>query len=270
VELSGIIFAALAVAWAAYLIPKALHHHDDVAQTRPVSSFSPSMRVLAHREPVNVRDARLVLNRPGAGDPEAAVPAARTVSASRASTRRATQRRRRVLGVLLGVNVVLVALAVLTVIGWVWQLVPAGLVVAWLIACRLMVKKERALPASDIEPVAMDESAATIEVERNEQGFDELDPTNETQQVPVVPAGDAEPGNTGDAELWDPLPMTLPTYVTKPAAERRSVRTIALDDSDVWTSGHTDADSAMVREAEGADHAARDVGKDGGERAVGS
>ena len=30
-DLSGLIFVALAVAWAAYLIPKALRHHDDVA-----------------------------------------------------------------------------------------------------------------------------------------------------------------------------------------------------------------------------------------------
>ena len=36
--------------------------------------------------------------------------------------------------------------------------------------------------------------------------------------------------------LWDPLPVTLPTYVTKPKA-RRTVRTIDLGEPGTWTSG---------------------------------
>ena len=44
--------------------------------------------------------------------------------------------------------------------------------------------------------------------------------------------------------------MTLPTYVTKAPAARRTVRTIDLDDTGVWTSGRTQADSALAREAD--------------------
>ena len=102
-----------------------------------------------------------------------------------------------------------------------------------------------------------------VDVERNEQGFDELDPANQTADVPTVPVG--------DPELWDPLPMTLPTYVTKPAATRRGVRTIALDDAGVWTSGRTEGDAAIAREAEKADKAARTARKQGnGDQAVSS
>src|SRR3954447_14223505 len=61
VDLSGLIFVALAVAWAAYLIPKALHHHEDVVRGRSIDRFSQSMRVLARREPVSARMARLVV-----------------------------------------------------------------------------------------------------------------------------------------------------------------------------------------------------------------
>ena len=46
------------------------------------------------------------------------------------------------------------------------------------------------------------------------------------------------------------MPVTLPTYVTKPAATRRTVRTIDLDSTGVWTSGRTDADSQIAREAD--------------------
>ena len=59
-DLSALIFVALAVAWAVYLVPKALRHHDDVARSRSVDRFSHTMRVLARREPVDTRSARLV------------------------------------------------------------------------------------------------------------------------------------------------------------------------------------------------------------------
>ena len=60
-DLSALIFVALAVAWAVYLVPKALKHHDDVVRSRSVDRFSHTMRVLARREPVNRRNARLVV-----------------------------------------------------------------------------------------------------------------------------------------------------------------------------------------------------------------
>ena len=58
---SALIFVALAVAWAVYLIPKALQHHDDAVRSRSVDRFSQTMRVLARREPVDRRGARLVV-----------------------------------------------------------------------------------------------------------------------------------------------------------------------------------------------------------------
>jgi hypothetical protein len=76
-----------------------------------------------------------------------------------------------------------------------------------------------------------------------------------------------------DPTLWDPVPVTLPTYVTKPAATRRTVRTIDLDATGVWTSGNTDADSQLAREAEEAEEAERarkSRAQDEDHRAVGS
>ena len=43
-DLSGIIFVVLALAWAFYLIPKAVKHHEDVARSRSVDRFSTAMR----------------------------------------------------------------------------------------------------------------------------------------------------------------------------------------------------------------------------------
>ena len=270
-DLSGIIFVALAVAWAVYLIPKALKHHDEVVKSRSIERFSHTMRVLARREPVSTRDARLVVS-PGraASAPVVEVKAARPTPAQvrdrRTAARTAARRRRRVLGLLLLANATVSGLAAGHVMGWLWESIPATLVVAWLVACRLMVKKERAVWAPvipSVAPAVEDETEVDVEVEVDEQGFEQVAAHAETTSIPAV--------LIGDPSLWDPLPVTLPTYVTKPAAARRSVRTIALDDTGVWTSGHTDADSKLAREADAARSAANEAAdKPDDQRAVGS
>ncbi len=70
---------------------------------------------------------------------------------------------------------------------------------------------------------------------------------DETSSHPVALLRDCEPTTDGGT-LWDPLPVTLPTYVSKPRATR-SVRTIDLADPRVSSSGRDAADSALVAEA---------------------
>ncbi|HYQ31880.1 MAG TPA: hypothetical protein VEQ83_01600, partial [Lapillicoccus sp.] len=82
---SALIFVALAVAWAVYLVPKALRHHDDAVRSRSVDRFSHTMRVLARREPVDHRSARLVVT-PGR-------PASAAVVATKPTTSKPTATR---------------------------------------------------------------------------------------------------------------------------------------------------------------------------------
>jgi hypothetical protein len=262
VDLSGLIFVALAIAWAAYLVPKALRHHDDVVRDRSVDRFSQSLRVLARREPVSARMARLVVApaRAAVGVEVAAGPSPVAASpdelyaARRLATSRATKRRRRVLSVLLLALVAVVAACATGRLSWSYVAIPATLLVAWLVACRLMVKRERA--------------RLRVEV----ADLDEGDLVDGEESAPTGPIATVEPPAEAAAEgLWDPVPVTLPTYVSKPPA-RRSVRTIDLDSTGVWTSGRTEADSALAREAEAADRVRRRTSrKDApGEEAVGS
>lgn len=275
-DLSGFIFVALAIAWAVYLIPKALRHHDEVARSRSVDRFSATMRVLARREPVSARDARLVVT-PGRASSETVVttksnrPSAAQIRARREAARRATARRRRVLGILLFANAVVAGVAFASVIGWVWQAVPAGLLVAWLVACRLMVRSENAAfdslplrPSASRVP-ADDDVPDDYPVAQNDQGFDEVDSDADTSTIPAV----VDPAVV-DPALWDPLPVTLPTYVSKPAAARRTVRTIDLGEPGAWTSGHTEETSALAREADAAAAVARDAEAAEERRATGS
>jgi len=276
VDLSALIFVALAVAWAVYLVPKALKHHDDVVRSRSVDRFSNTMRVLARREPVNRRNARLVVQ-PGraASAPvvttKAPKPAAATAAATsrREAANRAARRRRRVLGALLFLGAVVVALAGFAVLSWWYAAAPATLLVAWLVACRLMVRSERGV------------SASPASRRRSVRAEDEQDAPEDRIPGGGAPVGDEQDASIADTSsmpavaidptLWDPVPVTLPTYVTKPAATRRTVRTINLDDSGVWTSGRTDIDAAIARDADEADKAARARKQDGDDqRAVGS
>lgn len=255
---SALIFVALAVAWAVYLIPKALEHHEESARTRTVERFSRTLRVLARREPVSRRKARLV---PAGQSPssDAAASSARRRSSAGASldgdaptpeqlrahrraAAKAAKRRLRVVSLILVANAVVAGLAWFQVVEWVWCAVPVGVLVAWLVACRLMVKRERAerprarIPAVRPEPTPKDVTAETARVE-----------------APLH--GDEPAGAERDPDAWDPVYAPLPTYVSKPVA-RRTVSTIDLDSTGVWSSGRSASDSALAREAEAADQAA--------------
>ncbi|RYB92431.1 hypothetical protein EUA06_05615 [Nocardioides glacieisoli] len=292
-DLSALIFVALAVAWAVYLIPKALKHHDEVVRSRSVEKFSHTMRILARREPVDRRNARLVVApirarlRPPVEtkahapvEPVAAVTtevrrevttsvsARRTPPATeRASARRAAKRRRNVLALIALANAVVIGLAAAAVITWPWVAIPAGVLLAWLVACRVSVRAER----------RQRDARAAIEI-----GYppliedDDLDLTGEmpvTPPQPRSPAAPVAPSEDAPVEApaviaapvpggWDMVPTTLPTYVSKSAAQRRTVSTIDLDSTGVWSSGRNDEDSALARSAEKSAKTARDADDD--------
>jgi hypothetical protein len=274
VDLSGIIFVVLAVGWAGYLIPKALKHHDDLAMSRPVEEFSDSVRVvgasaarpaapMAPVLPEPSTDATLdATAAPEAGPdtvhpvPIVAPTVAQTGTATvvarstitRAAARRAAQRRRRVLLALLLALVVVTLTSYLGYTPWWSTAAPGGLVAAFLVIARLTVRAQQVRRAAPVQPAARPEAAPA------------------TGAVPPVPA-DVEPDLgredtqglsreqlaeavaaplVDDGGLWDPLPMTLPTYVNK-ARARRTVRTIEI--TGMTSSGHDAADTALARTA---------------------
>ena len=301
-DASALIFVALAVAWGAYLIPLALKHHDESARSRTVDRFSHTVRVLARREAADKSGAQLVTPGRPAVSVDVAAPAARPsraerraakasakaarraevaaaapapavlspaqARARRAAVKRATKRRRNVLAAILVVNLAVVTVAAVGVVSWWYVAIPVGLLVAWLVACRVMVKGERRAHA----PARRAAAAASAERPAEPASA----PVAEEPQAADPAVDPMEDTSTGiaavvDPAMWDPVPVTLPTYVSKPAAARRSVRTIDLDSTGVWTSGRTEADAKIAREADQADQAARKARRDGDDqRAVGS
>ena len=232
-DLSALIFVALAVAWAVYLIPKALKHHDEVVRSRSVEKFSHTMRILARREPVDRRNARLVVApirarlRPPVEtkahapvEPVAtvttevrrevttSVSARRTPPATeRASARRAAKRRRNVLALIGLANAVVIGLAAAAVITWPWVAIPAGVLLAWLVACRVSVRAER----------RQRDARAAIEI-----GYppliedDDLDLTGEMPVTPPQPRSPAAP-----VAPSEDAPVEAPAVVARPDRRAR-------------------------------------------------
>ena len=307
--LSGIIFVVLAVAWAVFLIPKALHHHDQAARTRSIDRFSSKMRVLAHREPVNRGEARLVVapvrvaararaeaaaSQPA---PASAAPAEAPVAAPvtapvrpavsrarlqarRTAARAAARRRRRILSLLLLATVVTAALAAAAVAPRWSVAVPGGLTLVFLVLCRTQVRHESLVDVELRAPrVAAEEAAdddvtevvaepAVAEVTVDAEQVADFDENEDTIGIPVAALQAALAPTEDGGTLWDPLPVTLPTYVTKPRAHR-TVRTINLGEPGTWTSGHTAADTEIAAQA-AEEQAAQSESVETPRRAVGS
>jgi hypothetical protein len=321
VDLSGIIFVVLALAWAVYLIPKALKQHDEDARTRSIDRFSSATRVLARREPVNRRDARLVV-RPAPPVPggstaapnppstaastagstvgptvgptttvtltvEPAVSRAR-LAARRTAARKAARRRRRILTFLLACDAAAAVAVYLRHASLPAVAVPVVLTLVYLLLCRSQVRHEivrdrdvlTQRPRHHVDPELEPETVQpatepAVEIQEvartDEHGVADFDESEDTIGIPVEElkaalAAGQDP-TAGRGSLWDPLPVTLPTYVTKPKA-KRTVRTIDLGEPGTWTSGRTAEDAEIAARA--ADEATGTTSADGGQQAVGS
>ncbi len=263
-DLSGIIFVVLALAWAVYLVPKALKHHDEVASTRSVDRFSTAMRVLARREPVDRRNARLVVtpprttervlvpSRPAQPQP---VVRQRNASARRAAARAAARRRRHLLSFLLVLDLAVTAMAAFALVPW-WSVsIPVGLTLLYLVLCRRQARREHEAvwtsAAASAGParraVRVDATYGAVpDRAAHEASHSEAE---ETVQIPVeeLETVAVSVETVDGSSLWDPLPVTLPTYVNK-AKAARTVRTIDLSAPGTWTSGRDEADTALVEQ----------------------
>ena len=265
-DLSAVIFVVLALAWAVYLIPKALKHHDEMASDRLVEGHSDKVRILSRKAKAAVAEVAEALtpeSSTAADEPTPSPAAPRAATASRptrAAARAAARRRRRVLGVLV--------LALLVVWGLTWfaylpiwaPAVPGALVVAWLVIARLSVRKQQRSRRVS-RPAAPAQAGADVERQESrsvEVSAEQARPDTRTADADAFLDRLADEDTSGparqeieavladDGSLWDPLPMTLPTYVNK-ARARRTVRTIEL--TGINSSGHDETDTALAREA---------------------
>ncbi len=265
---NGLIFAFVVALWAAYFVPLAVRRYDEASKAGSIDKFSSLSRVIPHKRHIEQEEeAPVEIIAP---EPEFVAPVR---TATRASARLAARRRRRTLLTLLALAVIVTGVATAGVIPLLSIAAPAALIVAWLIACRVQVRGERGIsakPRAQAETKAAKDSydaEATVIVSHQ---FEDLEPHRkrvmekveleanalDEQIVIAVPVG----STTGEA-MWHPLPVTLPTYVTKPRAGR-TVRTIDFNEPGAWTSGHIEGENTELptRKDEGDGDQRRAVG----------
>jgi hypothetical protein len=149
VGLTGVIYAAIVVAWAIFLVPLALRRHDQTARNRSIERFSSSMRVLSTGER-GTAASRVVVTPPREADrvvgPTPPVPTvtdgatAAVRPVSRKALREAAARRRRVLRVLVALTFVSGAVSVAGAIPT-WSIaVPIVVIVGFLAVARRQVR----------------------------------------------------------------------------------------------------------------------------------
>jgi len=282
VSLTGVIYGGIVVLWLCYLVPLALRRYDEASRARSVERFSTAMRVLGRAD-----DSAPARGR-GAGDRRPVAPSrslqptdsrvraggstrARPVDAraARAAARAAARRRRRVLIVLLVLTAATAGVCAFGLAPW-WALAaPLSLVVGFLVLARLQVARARGRTWERSLAAAVQAEQASVPVTSTDAGagvaepvgdapdnaptvgLDAVAPTGEGAGEPVEQVVAAAVVTADGGSLWDPLPVTLPTYVSKSRATR-SVRTIDLGGPGAWTSGRLTAEDAQqTRESEG-------------------
>lgn len=222
---TGLIFGAIALVWLVVLVPGRLNRsaagkaapvvdpEERFADVRVVRAASES----AEDEPDHLAEASVSTPLTRKAD----LAALRLVACRAATTRR---------NILLGLLLSTVVLSVFVILGslpW-WVLaIAGGLLLAWFPGCRLSLvlldreiarRREAILSSGTEETVAIRPAALPAA------------PAEATARS--LPLGG--PVAAAQGSLWDPLPITTPTYVSRPLAPR-TVRTIDLSGPPVST-----------------------------------
>jgi hypothetical protein len=267
---SGLIIAFVVVVWAAYFIPLALRRYDEASKNASVETTGALSRVISRPRAA----AASAVAEAVSPVTEAATPAPSARSLDRPAARLAAKRRRRTLLTLLFLTVVVGGVAGFGVIPLYSAAAPVLLVVAWLVACRIQVRAERGIVRAKTRRTKTagrssgklsvpklrrpQPSAATAADEEDtiivSGQFEDIDPGRKHEMEDVALEADALDDkiviavpsiSTSGEALWDPLPVTLPTYVTKPRAGR-TVRTIDFSQPHTWTSGHIEGEDVEL------------------------
>ena len=222
---TGVIFAAIAVAWLAYLVPHFVRRRDDdeeLADSDPAERFSDSMRIVRHgTAPLLDHDLEEI------APFEVSTPQTRRAAINdlRRLERLAASRRSRVLLSLLAMLSGVIGFCAVHLTPWWTTAIPGGLLVIFVVVARFSVRIMQRNLDTRYREIHRGSNESTIFLSRKDFLKDGADAHHPSSKAEV-----SKPG-----ALWDPIPITMPTYVSKPLAPR-TVRTIDLSGPGVASS----------------------------------
>ncbi len=257
---SGIIYAVIIVMWAAYFIPRWLKRHEELSESRSVEKFDHAMRILSRKDATPDQRQVVMPRRPAA--PQRTLPARTPLPTQRTATVRRTRRptsasvrRRRILAGLLLSTFVATLLTPVTPVPWWVPVALLVLTVADVVHLRAQVRSSR--------EVSRSREAVRRSMRSRLTRFDALDKLmsvrrelaeeRAAENARWAAAEEAERRvreeeerqAADEAGRWDPVPVPLPTYVSKPPAPRRAPP-IDLTHPGAWS--ETQLDGARVVE----------------------
>jgi hypothetical protein len=256
--MSGLIGLAIIGIWLVVLVPMWLNRHEADDATRSMDSFSTAMRVLSRRSPS--RGDRRYVVMPRRDDLGVTVdnnPGAKTTgrrfrwggratpSVGSAGRARLMARRRRIALVVFGLLLVLLITSALGVTSW-WYELAVGLATAGYVIHlrneairaqelqrRRRARAARATSAGWVEPQPAYRQPVAEPVLRADE---------------ALPAAPVSPAGTENGSRWEPVPVPLPTYVSKPVVQRPAASapradvdatgTVDLTRPGAWTEAH--------------------------------
>lgn len=212
---SGVIYAVLVLLWGVYFIPRWLRRHEELSEARSVEKFDQAMRVLSRQDPL----------------PSATVPAQRGASSARRGLRTTSPlaiRRRRVLAALLLTTALMAPLTPVTALAWWAPLLGLVAVVGYLVHCRLQARSRLDVSRTrkDVRSRSRSRLLRFDAIERlmavrREMAADRAAEAARWEEAEVAMEQMRDDEERSEAG-WNPVPVPLPTYVTKPAAPRRT------------------------------------------------
>jgi hypothetical protein len=225
---TGVIFAAIAIAWLAYLVPHFVRGRDGdeellLEDSDPTDRFSDSMRIVRHgTAPLLDQDLEEIASF------EVSTPQTRRAAIKdlRRLERLAAARRRRVLLGLLAALSAAIGLYGAHLLPLWSTAIPGGLLLIFIVVARISVRIMLKGLDARYREIRHGSNESTIFLSRKDFATAGADVRSARGRADLS----ASPG-----PLWDPIPVTLPTYVSKPLAPR-TVRTIDLSGPGVSTS----------------------------------
>ncbi|MEL4358632.1 MULTISPECIES: hypothetical protein [unclassified Luteococcus] len=230
--MTGLFYVAIVLAWIAFLVPSFVSRRDgaDDDDLDLLGRFGDTARIIA---PAGIVSS----------DEDADVSTPLTRRAARAeirdTARRAARRRRTVVLGLLGLTVLTVAGVAIDAVIWWTPLVPLGMLLAFLVVARFSVVRLNAVLDERLAELETDWQEDTISFEVP-SGLRAGGITTDSVELSIEISA---PINGLAGSLWEPIPVTVPTYVSKPMVPR-TVRTI-----DLSAPGQVTAQQPVVAEA---------------------
>ena len=246
------IFAAIAIAWLAYLVPHFVRRRDDedaLHDSDPADRFSDSMRIVRHgTAPLLDHDLEEI------APFEVSTPQTRRAAINdlRRLERLAASRRSRVLLALLAMLSGMIGFCAVHLVPWWSTAIPGGLLLIFVVVARISVWIMRRSLDTRYREIRHGSTESTIFLSRKDF------PKSGIEVRPVSGKADFA---TKPGVLWDPIPITMPTYVSKPLAPR-TVRTIDLSGPGVASSARHEGPVTADAPASAQDSAAAPAGEE--------